>query len=247
MPYLRFPLEQPLIRTTDEMKRQTLLFIAILCCAALAKAQEVFVNADFVSSYIWRGTDSGNASVQPSLGINWKGLTVYAWGSTEFREKNNEIALSVEYEYGNLILYANDYFTQTAEEPFKYFNYSSHSTGHTFELGAGYLFSERFPLTVNWYTTFAGNDYRENGKRAWSSYCELSYPFDVKDVNMSVEAGFTPWEGMYSDKFNIVNIGLSATKELKVTSGFSLPIFGKLIANPYEKQLYFVLGFSIRP
>ena len=80
------------------MKRQTLLFIAILCCAALAKAQEVFVNADFVSSYIWRGTDSGNASVQPSLGINWKGLTVYAWGSTEFREKNNEIDLSVEYE-----------------------------------------------------------------------------------------------------------------------------------------------------
>ncbi len=31
-------------------------------------------------------------------------------------------------------------------------------------------------MSVSWYTTFAGNDYRENGKRAWSSYCELSYP-----------------------------------------------------------------------
>ena len=136
--------------------------------------------------------DSGNASVQPSLGLNWKGLTVYAWGSTEFREKNNEIDLSLEYEYKNLTLYANNYFTQTEEEPFKYFNYSSHSTGHTFEVGAGYMLSEKFPLSVSWYTTFAGNDYRENGKRAWSSYCELSYPFSVKDVNMSVEAGFYP-------------------------------------------------------
>lgn len=71
---------------TDKMKKQILL-IAILFCTAFAQAQEVFVTADFVSSYIWRGMDSGNASVQPSLGLNWKGLTVYAWGSTEFRER----------------------------------------------------------------------------------------------------------------------------------------------------------------
>ena len=210
------------------MKKQILL-IAILFCTAFAQAQEVFVTADFVSSYIWRGMDSGNASVQPSLGLNWKGLTVYAWGSTEFREKNNEIDLSLEYEYKNLTLYANNYFTQTEEEPFKYFNYSSHSTGHTFEVGAGYMHSEKFPLSVSWYTTFAGND----------------YPFSVKDVNMNIEAGFTPWESMYSDKFNVVNIGLSATKDIKITSNFSLPIFGKLIANPYEEQLYFVVGITL--
>ena len=68
------------------MKKRILL-IVILFCTAFAQAQEVFVTADFVSSYIWRGMDSGNASVQPSLGLNWKGLTVYAWGSTEFRSK----------------------------------------------------------------------------------------------------------------------------------------------------------------
>ena len=82
-------------------------------------------------------------------------------------------------------------------------------------------------------------------KRAWSSYCEVSYPFSVKDVSMSIEAGFTPWDGMYSNKFNVVNVGLSATKELKITSNFSLPVFGKLIANPYEEQVYFVFGLSL--
>lgn len=225
--------------------KKLIVFIAILFSVATAQAQDVFVNADFVSSYIWRGIDSGNACIQPSLGIQWKGLTAYVWGSTEFREKNNEIDLSLEYEYKNLTLYTNNYFTQTEEEPFKYFNYSSHSTGHTFEIGAGYMLSEKFPLSISWYTTFAGNDYRENEKRAWSSYCELSYPFNIKDIEMSLEAGFTPWEGMYAHKLNIVNIGLSATKEIKITSGFSLPVFGKLIANPYEEQLYFVLGISL--
>ena len=39
------------------MKKQNVL-IAILCYAAFAQAQEVFVTADFVSSYIWRGMDS---------------------------------------------------------------------------------------------------------------------------------------------------------------------------------------------
>lgn len=226
------------------MKKQ-LVLTAILLCTVFAQAQEVFVNADFVSSYIWRGMDSGNACVQPSLGLSWKGLTAYIWGSTEFRNKNNEIDLSLEYEYKNLILYANNYFTQTEDEPFKYFHYDAHSTGHTFEVGAGYLLSEKFPLSVSWYTTFAGNDYRENGKRAWSSYCELSYPFAVKGVDLEIEAGFTPWEGMYSDKLNVVNIGLSATKEIKLSSTFSVPIFGKLIANPYEEQVYFVVGFTL--
>lgn len=225
--------------------KKLIVFIAILFSVVTAQAQDVFVNADFVSSYVWRGIDSGNACIQPSLGIQWKGLTAYVWGSTEFREKNNEIDLSLEYEYKNLTLYANNYFTQTEEEPFKYFNYSSHSTGHTFEMGAGYMLSEKFPLSISWYTTFAGNDYRENEKRAWSSYCELSYPFNIKNIEMSLEAGFTPWEGMYANKLNIVNIALSATKEIKITPSFSLPVFGKLIANPYEEQFYFVFGISL--
>ncbi|MEY8685049.1 hypothetical protein AB9N12_02530 [Bacteroides sp. AN502(2024)] len=99
------------------MKKHIVL-IAILFYTAFAQAQEVFINADFISSYIWRGIDSGNTSVQSSLELNRKGLTVYAWGSTEFRKKNNEIDLSLEYEYKNQTLYANNYFTQTEDEPF---------------------------------------------------------------------------------------------------------------------------------
>lgn len=226
------------------MKKQ-ILFLLLSLSPFIIQAQEVFVNADFVSSYVWRGMKCGNAAVQPTLGVSMGGFTLSAWGSTEFRNENNEIDLALEYEFKGLTLSVTNYFEQSEEEPFNYFDYAAHNSGHTFELGAGYTLSEKVPLTISWYTVFAGNDYRENDKRAWSSYCELSYPFSVKGVDLVIEAGFTPWEGMYADKFNVVNIGLSATKELKLTKSFSLPISGKVVANPYENQIYFVFGISL--
>lgn len=225
--------------------KKTYIFACLMLCSFAAQAQEVFVNADFVSSYIWRGMKNANASVQPTLGVEWKGFTLSAWGSTEFRNENNEIDLTLEYEYRNLKLCLNDYFYQSEDESFKYFDYHPHTSEHTFELGAVYTVSEKFPLALGWYTMFAGNDFRKNDKRAWSSYCELSYPFNVKGVDLAVEAGFTPWESEYADKFNVVNIGLSATKELNITPGFKPSIFSKLIANPYENQMYFVFGISL--
>ncbi len=209
------------------------------------QAQEVFLNADLISNYIWRGMKLSNACIQPVVGVSWKGLTFSIDGTTEFRDKHNEVNLNLEYETGNWTFYAIDYFEQNEGEPFKYFHYTPHSTGHTFEAGAACQISEKFPLSLSWYTTFAGNDYRESNKRAWSSYGEISYPFSLQEVEFALELGFTPWEGMYADKFNVVNIALTARKEIKLSSCFSLPVFGKLIANPYEQQTYLVFGISL--
>ena len=227
------------------MRKQLLSLFLAVACPFIMQAQEVFINADFVSSYMWRGMKCGNASVQPTLGVGMGNFTLSAWGSTEFRSENNELDLTLEYEYKGLKLNVTNYFVQTGEDDFRYFDYKAHSTGHTFEAGAGYTFGDKFPLSVSWYTVFAGNDFREDEKRAWSSYCELSYPFTVKEVNLTVEAGFTPWEGEYSDKFNVNNIALTAAKEIRITDRFSLPLFGKLGFNPYESTAYFVLGISL--
>lgn len=82
----------------SNMKKIWILAVLTICSVA-TQAQEVFINADLVSSYIWRGMKNGNASVQPTLGVEWKGWTLSAWGSTEFRNENNEIDLTLEYEY----------------------------------------------------------------------------------------------------------------------------------------------------
>lgn len=225
--------------------RKRLLIPLLLFCPLIMQAQEVFINADLVSSYMWRGMKCGNASVQPTLGVTWSGFTLSAWGSTEFRTENNEIVLNLEYAYKGLSLQLNNVFTQCEDEPFDYFNYSSHSTGHTFELGVAYTFGDKFPLSASWYTIFTGNDYRESGNRAWSTYCELSYPFSVKSIDMTLEVGLTPWDGMYADRFNVNNVALTASKEIQLAKRFALPLFGKLGFNPYESTAYFVVGITL--
>lgn len=230
------------LRTTKLLTAISLLFI--LSASIKVCAQEFFINADFVSSSIWRGMKCRDASVEPTLGFTVGGFTAYAWGSTEFKSNSNEIDIYLEYEYKGLKAGVADYFSQDGEQP-RFFDYNCHSTFHTFEFYAGYTFSEKFPLSIMWNTIFAGNDFKENGKRAYSTYIEAAYPFTVKGVDLKAEVGFTPWEGDYSDKFNVTNIGFSASKAIKITDAFSLPVFAKLIANPFEEKLYFVFGVSL--
>ena len=59
------------------MKRQIVLAFALIC-PFLLYAQEVFINADFVSNYMWRGIKCGSASVQPTLGVTAGGFTISA-------------------------------------------------------------------------------------------------------------------------------------------------------------------------
>lgn len=79
------------------MMRKCLLSVLLVVCPLLAQAQEVFINADLVSNYIWRGMKCGNASVQPTPGVSMGHFTLSAWSSTEFRNENN-IALTAAKE-----------------------------------------------------------------------------------------------------------------------------------------------------
>ena len=56
------------------------------------------IGIDFVNQYIWRGQDLGNVSLQPTLGVEWKGLSLAAWGSVGFRaEDTKELDLTLSY------------------------------------------------------------------------------------------------------------------------------------------------------
>ena len=52
-----------------------LLLIGLVPSNMMAQDKvEASVGADLVSGYIWRGQDLGGVSIQPSLGISYKGL-----------------------------------------------------------------------------------------------------------------------------------------------------------------------------
>ena len=64
--------------------KKIVLGLMLLCGATAIEAQnevETTICGDVVSSYIWRGQDLGHVSLQPTLGVGYKGLSLTAWGS----------------------------------------------------------------------------------------------------------------------------------------------------------------------
>ena len=75
---------------------------------------EASVGADLVSGYIWRGQDLGEVSIQPSLGIAYKGFSLGAWGSVGFESTDTkEFDLTLGYSTGGFSVSVTDYWFNT--------------------------------------------------------------------------------------------------------------------------------------
>lgn len=216
------------------------------------------VQGDLVSSYIWRGMFQTGASIQPTLGLSVGNFSVTAWGSTDFDGYqaseglgNKEIDLTLAYTFGNsgLTLSVADLWW-AGQGANKYFNFKSHQTAHHFEAGLAYTLPvEKFPLSVAWYTMFAGMDKNAEGKQNYSSYMELNFPFTVKRVDLNATCGVVPYEApQYMAKgFCVTNVALKGTTAIKFSDSFSLPIFAQAIWNPRVEDAHVVFGIILKP
>lgn len=221
----------------------TLLIVVWISFTWNVYAQEITIGADLVSNYVWRGSKLGNASFQPSVSAEYKGISLEAWGSTDFTGDAFELDLTAGYQINGLRLAITDYFATSDINTQPYFKYKS-GNGHVFEGTIEYTFSEKIPLSLKWNTYFAGTD-NTYKCHDYSTYIEAAYTFCLWKVNMSTEIGITPWKGAYADSFNVVNIGLQASKDITITKKFALPIFTKIIFNPADNRAFMVLGLSI--
>ena len=219
--------------------------------ATLAQEKvETTICGDVVSSYIWRGQDLGDVSLQPTLGIGYKGLSLTAWGSVGLSDPSDtkEFDLTLGYTIGGFNIGITDYWFNGGLDPEnRYFKYDAHGTNHVFEANVGYDFGL---ASLQWYTNFAGNDGMNNdGKRAYSSYVELAVPFKLATVDWTATAGSVPFATDFygTDGFAVTNLALKATKEIKVSESFSVPVFGQVIANPCSQKAYLVIGFTLQP
>lgn len=232
------------------MKKIAILFMGLVISMAVhAQEIETMVGCDFVSSYIWRGQNLGNTSMQPTLGVEYKGLSLTAWGSVGLANlfDAKEFDLTLEYTTGGFNIGITDYWLDEGAEPEGlYFKYGALSTNHVFEANVGYDFGF---ASLKWFTIFAGNDGRYNGKRAYSSYFEVSVPFQLASVDWSLTAGAVPFAtGFYGTTgFAVTNLALTVSKDIKVTDSFSIPVFAQVVANPCSQMAYFVFGFTLQP
>lgn len=231
------------------MKRLTkvVAVLAAVIAPSFASAQdkpEATLQADIVSSYLWRGTNPASGSVQPTLGVSWKGLSLNAWGSYGFVNTDDakELDLTLSYSIVGLNIGITDYYiaTGSGDCPGKYFRYKSGENGaqkHVFEANLGYDFGF---LALNWYTNFAGAD------KDHSSYFEVKVPFKL-GVNWELNAGIVPYKSVYynNKNFTCTNVTLKASKDIAITDRFSLPVFGQLTANPDNGKFYLAFGVSL--
>ena len=233
--------------------KKILFFAMSVLSGFAAQAQdtvETTVKGDIVSSYIWRGQDLGSAAVQPTLGVGYKGLSLTAWGSYGLvnTADTKEFDLTLAYTTGGFNIGITDYWFSVGLDPeARYFKYDAHGTNHIFEANIGYDFGF---ASLQWFTNFAGNDgTNKDGKRAYSSYMEVVVPFKLATVDWTATAGAVPWAttSYGTTGFAVTNVSLKATKDIKVTDTFSIPVFGQVIGNPCSQKAYLVFGFTLQP
>ncbi len=121
---------------------------------------ETTISGDIVSNNIWRGQDLGNVSLQPTLGIGYKGFSLTAWGSVGLSNSEDAkmLELILAYTTKGLNVSITDYWASKGggDPKGRFFKYGAHETNHVFEANIGYNFGF---ANIQWYTFFAGNDY----------------------------------------------------------------------------------------
>ena len=233
------------------MKKLLITCLALLLLGAAAgKAQdkvETSVCLDLVNDYVWRGMHLGDVSLQPTLDVNYKGLLLEAWGSVGLSTPTDtkEVDLTIGYTIGGFNVSVTDYwFTAGPDETCSYFRYGHGVTNHVFEATVGYDFGV---LSLAWSTNFAGNDFTEAGKQAFSSYFEVNVPFALGGFDWKATAGAVPFATDFygAGRFAVTNLMLTASKDIEITDSFSIPVFAQLAVNPYARKTYLVFGLTL--
>lgn len=229
------------------MKTNTLWHTCVCATAMLmslpVEAQEekrftVTPSADLVSSYVWRGMYQTGPAFQPGICMSVSGLSLSAWGSTDF-DGAKEFDVTLGYEAGGFSIAVTDYWWSGEGA-----RYGRYSTDHFFEGTVGYNFGDSFPLSLTWNTMFAGGDKDEDGDRNFSTYIEAAYSLDIMGVGVTPAIGITPWEGMYGSGFGVPSISLKVNKDVRITDSFSLPLFTQAIVSPEHDDVFLVFGIS---
>ncbi len=235
------------------MKLEILTLGLLISMTTLAQENEKLkaeVSADFVSSYLWRGLSVSDASVQPKVALDYRGLSFELWGSYDLAGSKDfkEIDIVLAYNIGRFKVTLSDIWTVHKDKADKrYFMYNAHSTNHTYEAKLFYDFG---PANLEWSTYFAGNDYRnESKKRNFSSYFEANVPFRLAGFDWNGALGIVPYaSSMYfTNGFAVTNVELRVSKDIKVTDSFRIPIFMVVLANPCLEKLHMAFGITLKP
>ena len=225
------------------MKKTLLIAASLLLLMTFTsnvKAQEMSTGLDIYSSYVWRGIKFGTGpAFQPSIEFSAGGFALGAWGSycvSDDEAAEADLYASYGFDLGenaSLTLAVTDYFFPSPGT--EYSNGDNHFFEPMIGIGAG-VFS--FTAAYMFYDG-AGT----NGDASGDLYLEAAVTAGPVDITLG------GGNGQYSMKddagFDICNIGISTSKEIKITDSFSIPVSGAAIFNPSYDTFNVVVGISL--
>lgn len=233
------------------MKKVMLTLVAILGITMAKAESPVTVGVDLYSRYVWRGTDFGNSpSIQPTLKYTNGGFAAGVWGayatsisSTGTTYKETDLFVTYTLPFG-LTLGATDFFMPTgalSADEADYFNYTDTTTSHVFEVNAAYAI-KGFTFTGS----YCINESSPNSaiSMGGDTYLEAKYTLE-NGINFFAGAGNGWYAKDFDTKFAVCNVGVGASKTIKITDTFSIPVNGSFIVNPDKKDVHFVVGLSL--
>jgi len=225
---------------------------------ATAQKDSLSIGADLMSRYIFRGMDIGaSPSIQPNLTFTTGKFNLGLWGAYTLNKfETQETDIFVTYNINrNFSLTLTDYFFPSEVSSYNYFDYRKDTTGHLMEGNLIYSGNDKFPIQCLVAVNFYGSDairLDHNGHKKgiqYSTYTEISYP--LKYFKAFIGANLTKAHtdlgetGFYGNDIGIVNLGLTAHKDIKVSSTYHLPMRLSFITNPQSGNVFLVLGLSL--
>lgn len=167
--------------------------------SAQDKGVSFSVGSELASSYIWRGVYEAGVSLQPTITMSAGNFSATAWGSVDFASTSyKEMDITLAYILGPVTLSLADLYWEGGAGnrdliSRNYFTFDNHSP-HRIEVGASWIVWKKLPLTLSWYTIlFGATDINCEGNRAYSSFFEIAYPFQLKGIGMKAGVGVVPW------------------------------------------------------
>lgn len=218
-----------------------------------AKAQELSIDpsATLTSRFIYRGLDLGSSpQVQPSIAFNYDNFNFTLWGShplsltpdgTEYKEV--KFWMNYTFDLGNITL--TPQFENHFDANTDVFDFDEETTTHVWQasiraaakgdvapdLLIGYAFSgiQNFEPTlyVEPGVAFSAGD---TGLRAFLS------------AQYSDEGGFVDLD--YGGDFVFTQVGLSASRHLRISDSFSVPMSVSVVINPETERAFTAFSLS---
>lgn len=238
------------------MRRREILISLLLLLSVMAGAEtkkdtlfDWSASATLTSNYIWRGLYVGGPSLQVDATVSYAGVFANMWwniGATDwtFTGLNPEVDLTIGYSrWGLTVLYMHMFYFDTYADgtPSRFFDFRNHLKGGTTgEWRVSYRVSDRIPLScLLAFRTFGRDGYEQNGelKRAYSTYIELGYDFDLThDWLLAARLGVTPAKSMYTGyqgDFAVTLVGLNLQKQWNFQH-LSISTFANLMLQPWQ-------------